>query len=165
MQRLVIVLPLVPIRVGDRWPVTEWPLHITVLAPFDTDADSARIAEQIGAAITGCTALHATVGDSHLFGRRQDVPVSVIVPNEPLALLHEQVVAAVRPLGCNPGEPAFTASEFTPHITFKNHGRRYPGDTVVLTQLAVVDMVPRSSPLGRTVLATVSLTGNHRVAT
>ncbi|TDW28695.1 2'-5' RNA ligase superfamily protein [Cryobacterium psychrophilum] len=162
VPRLVVVLPLSPLQVGDQFPVNEWPLHITVLAPFRTDAAPGHVAALIAAAASAEPAIPAVVGRKQMFGRRHDVPVSVMVENEALTRLHEQLVAAVGPLGESPQEPAFTGAEFTPHITFKNHGRMHAGDTVLLEQIAVVDMAPRSAAGGRTVLATVVLSGSTR---
>jgi len=137
--------------------VHEWPLHITVLAPFRTDAAPADVAARIVAASSAEPAITAVVGRKQMFGRRHDVPVSVVVENPALARLHERLVVAMRPVGDSPDEPAFTGAEFTPHITFKNHGRMHAGDRVFLEQIALVDMVPRSASGGRTVLATYAL--------
>jgi len=157
VPRLVIVLPLSPLQTGDRFAVHEWPLHITVLAPFRTDAAPADVAARMAAAASAEPAITAVVGRKQMFGRRHDVPVSVVVENPALTRLHERLVAAVRPLGESPDEPAFTGMDFTPHVTVKNHGRMQAGDMVLLEQIALVDMVPRSASGGRTVLATCAL--------
>lgn len=45
MPRLVVVLPLSPMRDGDSFAVKDWPLHITVSPPFLTDAAPSDIAD------------------------------------------------------------------------------------------------------------------------
>jgi 2'-5' RNA ligase len=156
MTRLVVVLPLTPLREGDTFEVSAWPLHITVLPPFRTDATG----EEVGAAIRSVASSQAplTVVAEHdeLFGRRHDIPVTVMAENEQLISLHHALRDAVRPFAATPEEPAFTGARFRPHVTVKTHGRVHEGDEFTLTQIAVVDMVPRSSP-GRTVLATIDL--------
>lgn len=157
MARLVVVLPLTPLREGDRFPVSDWPLHVTVLPPFSTDATGSEIGAAIGSAASGQPALKVVAADDALFGRRHDIPVTVIADNGRLTELHQALRVAVRPFATTPDEPAFTGPGFRPHVTIKPHGRVHQGEKLTLTQIAVVDMEPRSSP-GRTVLATVELT-------
>ncbi|TFB48727.1 2'-5' RNA ligase family protein [Cryobacterium tagatosivorans] len=157
MSRLVVVLPLHPLQAGDNFAVADWPLHITVLAPFLTDAAPADIAAAIAAAVSGQAALTAVAGPEELFGRRKDVPVTLVVDDGTLARLHRILVDAVRPFAAAPDEPAFTGPDFRAHVTVKRNARAGEGDVLSLSQVALVDMAPRTGPSGRTVLATVSL--------
>lgn len=157
MPRLVVVLPLVPLAAGDSFAMEDWPLHITVLPPFLTDASPEQIADAIAAAASGQPVIDAVAGRDELFGRRQNVPVTVVGNNESLSLLRRTLTAAVLPFAAAPTEPAFTGLGFRPHITAKSHGRVHEGDRLSLSQLALVDMAPRAAPQGRLVLATVPL--------
>lgn len=156
MTRLVVVLPLSPLAEGDSFAVSEWPLHITVLPPFLTDATASVVEAAIRSAASAYSALIVVAAHEERFGRRHDVPVTVVADNEQLNALHQSLRAAVRPFAATPDEPAFTGTGFRPHITMKTHARVHEGDEFTLQQLALVDMAPRSSP-GRTVLATVDL--------
>ena len=80
-----------------------------------------------------------------LFGRRHDIPVTVVAVSEQLTALHQALRVAVRPFAAAPDEPAFTGAGFRPHVTMKSHGRVQAGDEFKLTQLVVVAMAPRSS--------------------
>jgi 2'-5' RNA ligase len=165
MSRLVVVLPLTPLRVGDSFLVQDWPPHITVLPPFLTVASAAEIAGVITAAAADRDALTVTAGSDELFGRRADIPVTVIVEYEALTNLHRTLVAAVRPFATSPDEPAFTGPGFRAHVTVKRSGRVHEGDELVLTQIALVDMAPRADLTGRTVLATLPLFPGRRPGT
>ena len=156
-RRLVVVLPLAPLNVGDTFLVRDWPLHVTVLAPFLTDAAPGAIAEALAAAASALPALSVVAGGAERFGRRHDIPVTVLEPNPELTALHDAVVAAVRPFAAAPDEAAFTGTEFRAHVTDKHHARVTTGDTLELSQLALVDMAPRADPAGRAVLATIPL--------
>lgn len=157
MPNLVVVLPLEPLQVGESFAVKSWPLHITVLPPFTTDVASSEVADVIAAATSGQTALTAIAGHDEMFGRRRDVPVTVIEENAALTRLHRALVDAVGPLAATPDERAFTGKGFRPHVTIKGHRRVHEGDALALTQIALVDMAPRSAPGGRVVLATMPL--------
>jgi len=161
MTRLVVVLPLTPLDEGSSFPVENWPLHVTVLPPFLTDAEPGEIAAAIAAATSAQPALTAVAGHEEMFGRRKDIPVTVVVPTVGLSLLHDALIDAVRPFGASPDEPAFTGTEFRPHITIKNHARIPEQTTFTLRQIALVDMAPRTSSNGRTVLATIDLPAPH----
>lgn len=163
MSRLVVVLPLSPLREGDQFAVSEWPLHITVLPPFLTDATGSEVGAAIRSSASALSEIRVVAAQDELFGRRHDIPVTVMGECEQLTALHRALRRVTLPFAATPAEPAFTGAGFRPHVTVKAHGRVREGDEFTLTQLAVVDMAPRSSA-GRTVLATVDLhAGRSRV--
>jgi hypothetical protein len=154
--RLVIVLPVAPLRVGASFAVAEWPLHVTVLPPFLTDADPGDVGDAIRVAVGGQAPLTVVAGADALFGRRHDIPVTLVLPHEELTRLHHTLVAAIRPFAAEPDEPAFTGDGFRAHVTHKPPARLHPGQSLSLGQIALVDMLPRAHTAGRTVLATSS---------
>jgi 2'-5' RNA ligase len=157
MPRLVVVLPLEPLQEGESFAVKDWPLHITVLPPFSTEATVAQVADAIATATASQPPLTAIAGSDELFGRHHDIPVTVIVENEGLTRLHHALVDAVQPLAASPDERAFTGSGFRPHVTVKGDRRVAEGDQLTLPQVALVDMAPRKAHGGRVVLATRAL--------
>lgn len=159
MSRFVVVLPLAPLVAGDSFAVRHWPLHITVLAPFTTYTPLERIADALGEVATQQTAIEAVAEHDELFGRRHDVPVTLVRGNPDLVRLRDLLIIAVRPLAAQPNEPAFTGGQFRPHVTMKGDRRVHAGDVLLLRQLALVDMAPWSAPEGRMVLATFALDG------
>ena len=42
MGRFAVVLPLEPLAAGDAFPVSAWPLHVTVVGSGDESASGAR---------------------------------------------------------------------------------------------------------------------------
>ncbi len=162
MSRVVIVLPLAPLTTGESFLVSSWPLHITVVPPFETEADTAVLADALAAAAADQTELTVVAAGDDLFGRRHNIPVTLIADDERLSALRERLLAAVRPLAASPEDRAFSRPEFRPHVTVKGENRVHNGDELHLTQIALVDMAPRQSPGGRTVLATVPLAGQAR---
>lgn len=157
MPRLVIVLPLSPLNTGDSFSVARWPLHVTVLPPFLTAATPDEIARAMTGVALEQQAITAVAGQDAMFGRRHDVPVTLVTENERLNALHAALVAAVRPFAADPEEPAFTGPGFRPHVTMKNDRRVDENDQLSLAQVALVDMAARAAPSGRMVLATASL--------
>ncbi|WP_130176753.1 2'-5' RNA ligase family protein [Cryobacterium sp. SO1] len=164
MPRLVVVLPVEPLRVGERFTVAEWPLHVTVLPPFLTDAAPGDIIHAIRAAVLGRESLTVVAGEDALFGRRHNIPVTLMLPHDGLTGLHRTLVAALRPFAAEPDERACTGSGFRAHVTHKPPARLHPGAHVTLTQLALVDMLPRAHTSGRTVLATHAFSAPRTVS-
>lgn len=157
MPRLVVVLPLAPLRTGESFLVPEWPLHITVLAPFTTDEQPDVIAAAIARTVARLPVITAVAGGDELFGRRHTIPVTLIADNPALTELRRSLVDGIRPFASAPDEPAFTGSDFRPHVTIKQGRRVDAADELVLDQVALVDMAARSLPGGRAVLATFPL--------
>lgn len=162
MPKLVVVLPLSPLREGESFQVKEWPLHITVLPPFHTDAAASEIMDAIAGATSGQAALTAVAGHDEMFGRRENIPVTVMEDNPELTRLHRLLVNAVRPFAATPNERAFTGPGFRAHVTIKGERRVHEGDELELAQIALVDMAPRAAKGGRVVLATLTLPQNEK---
>ncbi|WP_166791782.1 2'-5' RNA ligase family protein [Cryobacterium frigoriphilum] len=153
----MVVVPLSPLVTGDTFAVAEWPLHVTVVAPFHTEHTPGEVAAVIAEVAAAQTVITARADVEARFGRRHDIPVTLVVPDPGLTLLHDRLVDALRPLAARPHEPAFTGPEFRAHVTIKGGRRVTDGDELTLAQLALVDMAPRADAAGRAVLATVAL--------
>ena len=162
MSRVVVVIPLEPLHAGTRFAVREWPLHVTVVPPFSTHATIDDLARVIAESTAGVSSFEVRAGRSALFGRRHDVPVTLVDEDARLTGLHEALAAALRPLAVPSSERTFQTGPYRPHVTVKGERRAAEGDVLRLRQVALVDMAPRSSPGGREVLATVELAPAER---
>lgn len=158
--RLVVLVPLTPLAAGDAFAVKDWPLHITVLAPFHTRKTHEQVAAVIAEVAATQPALTARAGAEAMFGRGHDIPVTLVCDHPGLTRLHDRLLEALRPLAARPEEPAFTGSKFRAHVTVKGARRARAGEEFILSQVALVDMAPRAHAAGRAVLATVPLLPN-----
>lgn len=152
MARFVVVLPLVPLAAGDEFTVAQWPLHVTLVEPFPTSLDAAGVAAVLGD-VAGigrdARAIHAAAGEDAMFGRRRDVPVTLVVDGGELAALRTRTLAALRHAGVDV-QPRL---DFRPHVTRKQHGRVHQGDRVELATVALIDMRPPQGGHHRRVVA------------
>jgi 2'-5' RNA ligase len=153
MMHLVVVLSLSPLTAGDSFTVAEWPLHVTLLEPFSTDHPEvvAAVLREVG---RGSRPIHSAAGEPALFGRRHDVPVTLIRDGGELSALRATTIAALDRAGVAAGR---LRTEFRPHVTVKRRGGVEPGDRVTLRQLALVDMRPSSGAHHRSVLGVCPL--------
>ncbi|MEO3939149.1 2'-5' RNA ligase family protein [Dermatophilaceae bacterium Soc4.6] len=147
----MVVAPLTPLEVGDRFATRDWPLHVTVVPTFFSRASVTQVATALAASCGSLPAVTAVVGADALFGPRQTVPVSEVVMDPALRAAHAVLVEGLGDI--EPESPGFWGEGFRAHITHRRDHRLHPGDIVRLTQVTLVDMEP-GQPLGmRAVLA------------
>ncbi|HVL61576.1 MAG TPA: 2'-5' RNA ligase family protein [Microbacterium sp.] len=150
MARFVVVLPLVPLAGGDEFTVADWPLHITLVEPFATEHPAGIVAEAVRVATADSAVVRATAGDDALFGRRRDVPVTLVRDGGELAALRKRTLDALHRAGVDTGH---LRADFRPHVTRKHHGRLRAGERVALDTVALIDMRPPQGSHHRRVVA------------
>lgn len=149
MARFVVVLPLSPLTAGESFTVAAWPLHVTLVEPFATDRPADVVAVALGGVGRTARTISCTAGERAMFGRRHDVPVTLIRDGGELAALRATALAALAAADIDAGH---VRTDYRPHVTVKRHGGVAPGDRVVLRQLALVDMRPSTGAHHRRVL-------------
>ncbi len=151
-MRFVVVLPLIPLAIGDRFLTRDWPLHITIVPVFTADATLEHVADALyGQRLT------VTGGGEERFGRGNSVRVTVIEPTPNILSLHRGLLQNLAPLHPVFDEPDFTGDGFRPHVTRRAFGGVERGAVLELDQLAVVDMTPGQPDRMRRVLAVIPL--------
>lgn len=154
MARYVVVLPLAPLQVGDEFTVAEWPLHVTVVEPFESPASPAELVAALGPVAQRSHEIGTTAGEDAMFGRNRDVPVSLIRDGGEIRMLREHALAALAPLGLDLGR---ARQDFRPHVSAKRHGRLRAGDRVRFDRLALIDMRPPAGSHHRAVVGVLEL--------
>ena len=150
MGRFVVVLPVDGLAAGDAFPVAEWPLHVTLVEPFATRLPSAELAGLVGGAVGDAPAVETTAGDRAGFGRRGDVPVTLVHDDGALLAIRRRVLAALRDADV---DVARARLEYRPHVTAKPHGEIAPGAGLRFGQVALIDMHPHGGAGMRAVVA------------
>jgi hypothetical protein len=154
MSRFVVVLPVGELAVGESFPVADWPLHVTLVEPFATALGAEEVAAIVGAALGRPPIVATTAGDRAGFGRRRDVPVTLVHDDGALEAMRRRVLAALRDADV---DVARARLDFRPHVTAKPHGGVMPGERLRFTQLALIDMHPPAGAGTRAVVATWEL--------
>ncbi|BDZ53830.1 2'-5' RNA ligase family protein [Agromyces marinus] len=154
MGRFAVVLPLTPLGVGEAFPVSRWPLHVTVVEPFETGHDAAWVADVVGGQLRGREPVEVVASGRAMFGRRHDVPVTLLRDRGPLGAMRTRLLHALRMADV---DVARARPDFRPHVTDGVHGAVRPGRGIRLTQVALVDLRPPEGPSMRSVAAAWSL--------
>lgn len=157
MARYVAVLPLTPLEVGAEFTVADWPLHLTLVEPFETPTPAGELAAALLQVARTAHPIGATAGEDAMFGARKDVPVSLIRDGGEIRMLREHALAALAPLGLDLQR---VRPDFRPHVTAKRHGRLHPGDRVRFDRLALIDMRPSTGAHHREVVGVARLSAS-----
>lgn len=150
MGRFAVVLPLEPLAAGDAFAASAWPLHVTLVEPFETTRDGASVARLLGPALDGFTADGVESFDRAMFGPRQDVPVTLVRDDGSLDAMRTRVLDALREADV---DVARARLHYRPHVTDSSSDSIPPGRTVALSQVALVDLRPPEGAARRTIAA------------
>lgn len=156
MARFVVVLPVGELAAGNSFPVAEWPLHVTLVEPFATTRTAEEIAGLVGSAIGAAAPVVATAGERAGFGRRGDVPVTLVHDDGALVAIRRRVLATLRDADV---DVARARLDYRPHVSAKPHGEVAPGESLRFAQVALVDMHPPAGAGSRAVVAVWPLGG------
>lgn len=150
MARFVLVLPLEPLVVDDTFTVGRWPLHVTLVEPFETDVEIDAMAAELAPVAASGRPIPADVGKDAMFGPRRNILVSLVHDDgETLLALRAAAMAALRARAVDLGH---TRTDYRPHVTAKQHGRVREGDRLTLDTMALVRLrPPETSHHGRIV--------------
>ncbi|MGR2753975.1 2'-5' RNA ligase family protein [Agromyces arachidis] len=150
MGRFAVVLPLDPLDAGAAFPVSAWPLHVTVVEPFETHRDAAWVIGLLDPHVRGRRTVVAEAYDRAMFGPKHDVPVTLVRDPGPLGALRVRLLGALREADV---DVARARPDYRPHVTDGAAGAIAPGRTVRLRQVALVDLRPPEGRAMRTVSA------------
>ena len=157
MPRLVVVLPLQPLAVGDAFTLQDWPLHLTVAPTFVIDGGVPAVSASIAPLLSAQPALHLVAGPENGFGGTGRFPVTLIEPDVDLDRLHARLVGALLAAGAEFDRPELTGHGYRPHVTIKGDTTVHAGDHLTLDQAAIVDMAPEGEQRVRKVVWSIVL--------
>lgn len=133
-----------------EFPTSDWPLHVTIVPPFETELE----AEAVAALIPRVPPIPVVGARRERFGARRTVPVTVLRDSEPLRSLHTVLVDALEAAGATIRDQRHLRAGFRAHVTDQRSGALHPGERTTLTSIAVVARAPGSM---RVVAARIAL--------
>lgn len=140
-----VVVAFLPERGGDivvpgEFPTGAWPLHVTVVPPFQTELE----ADAVAALLPRGPRIPVVAGARASFGHRRAVPVTLIRPSPALLALHGACVDAVEAAGAVIADQRHIRTGYRPHASDQREGALAPGDHASISELAVVERTPGS---------------------
>jgi len=122
----------------DTFPASDWPLHVTVVPPFEAEADAAAVS----ALIPRVPPIPVVAAARERFGVHGTVPVTVLRDSGALRSLHIAIVDALEASGATLRDQHHLREGYRPHVTDQRTGRLHPGEHALLAELSVVARAP-----------------------
>lgn len=140
MNRYVIVSFLGKVPAGTSFTRTQWPLHITLIRPFDSYASEAELVAELTGALRYTKIFSLTGVSEELFGPELNIPVLELERTTDIVALNILLKRRFTNLA-NPSTPdIFT--EYRPHVTHQAEGKISVGDTITVSSVSLVKYTP-----------------------
>jgi 2'-5' RNA ligase len=156
MQKYVIVYFIDSVTDGTRFSAASWPLHITLVSNFVTDREGSNLDWKLKQISSIQQPIIVQAQKNEYFGKNKDIKVTVMHPNLDLQKLHEKLFRLLSNDGALFDEPQFLLDGYRAHATVQENSGVQPGQSITITNLALVDMFPDNDITKRRVLKTVT---------
>lgn len=120
------------------FPAGDWPLHVTVVPPFETELE----ADAVAALLPRVPPIPVVGAARERFGAHRTVPVTVLRDSAPLAALHTAAIDALEAAGARIRDAHHLRDGYRPHATDQRTARLHPGEHALLTELSLVARAP-----------------------
>lgn len=152
-QKYVIVHFIDTDNVPEEFPMSEWPLHVTLLANFRIDQLD-QLKMELEKFIEHAEPFDIKADGEAKFGPNQSVAVSLIRPDYNIIKLHNDLLDMATRLGAIFDEPAFIGNGYRPHSTIQQKERLQDEQTIKLNNLTLIDMYPNEDIKRRKIIKT-----------
>lgn len=144
MYRFVIVSFLDEIQDSTVFRATNWPLHLTLIAPFKAEFDITSLKNMLVPIVKPIEVMHLRATSRAYFGHKHTIPVILLSESDTLLLLYRTLSAVLDSMGTTDTRSNYTHKTFRPHITEKTYKKIKPGDIVIIDSFSIVDMQPEN---------------------
>lgn len=156
-QKYSIVSLLENKKEGYEFPSSNWPLHVTLAGTFAIKWDVEKLIKKLDELPKQFKPISSVVSHDEYFGPEKEVHVAILDMSKELIKLHYDVVGLLKEAGAKFNNPQYIESGFRAHSTIKPHVRTNIGDTVLIKNLAVIDMFPGKDPYQRKIIKVIGL--------
>lgn len=156
-QKYTIICLLENFEEGYCFSSRNWPLHTTFIDTFAIDLDVETL-EKILTEMTSKLDTTSTkaIGDE-FFGAKKEVHVILLENNDDMKTIHHKLLGRLKKCNIELNDPQFSEEGYLPHVTVQKNSKVEIGDTVPITNLALIDMFPNEDPNQRKILKVIKL--------
>ena len=161
MQKYCLVKLLEPLNEGDEFTaINYWPLHITLASNFVVEWETTDLFNKLSVVLSDIKPLSVIAGDDEFFGDERKIQVTVMNMTPELMTLHKQIIKTLKDAGAVFDEPQFNEDGFRAHATVQKAHRLNKGDSVLIDEVTIIDMLPNQDITRRKILKTIKLAGS-----
>ena len=144
---------------GFEFASNNWPLHVTIADTFAVERVNSDLDNKLFELVSKKKPVTGVTNHDEFFGAAQEVQVTILHMGDELVALHYDVIGLLKSCGAVLNDPKYSEEGFRAHLTVQPHARLSIGETVTLTNLAIVDMFPNKDPYRRKILKIIDLGG------
>jgi len=141
-------------KVSPEFLPSEWPLHLTLLGNFTTNAPIEHIINALTSYTENIKPFEIAVGDESLFGTNEDILVSVLQTNGAIKKLHNGLKGIMGAQEAIYDNSDFVGAGYNPHVTVQETARLNIGQKILVGDITLVDMEPNGDSSKRRVVRT-----------
>lgn len=156
-QKYTIIALLEEVSEGYEFPSNTWPLHVTIVDTFAVTWTSEELVTKMTEESITFKPATAVAASDEYFGPEKQVHVVILDMSKELIALHYDVLNLLKEGGLTLNDPQYSETGFRAHSTVQAHARVNIGDSLKITNLALVDMFPGEDPYQRKILKIIKL--------
>lgn len=139
IKRQVLAYGIPTFETGQDFQAPPWPLHLTLVAPFQ-DARQGLLRTELKDFVGQTCSLQMVIGEHAIFGpdrEGKDVPVELVEPAGDLRKLHSGLMACVIRAGGIWDDTSHSGYKYSPHISNRENIPLEP--VYELDSIAIID--------------------------
>jgi 2'-5' RNA ligase len=156
-QRYVIIKLMEKLQDGDEFLPENYPLHITIVPSFQLERMDDTLLGKIKQLCNNLKTFSLTAGEDEFFGPNKEVHVTTMIMNDELEELHTSLVSILSDADAIFDEPQYMLENYRAHATIQQAKRLNIGDTVMVSEITIIDKLPNGNPRKRKLLKTIHL--------
>jgi 2'-5' RNA ligase len=140
-QKWCLVSLLEPAQEGAVFHWKDWYLHTTIAGVFSADIRQSQLTDKLSTLLANQKPIITTIVENVSFGPpEKPFLVSLLDNTYELQQLHNKIVSLLTNNGAVFNEPKYINAGYKPHVTVQKKSRVYAGETIVIDNLALIDM-------------------------
>ena len=155
-QKYTVVCLFHPEAKFTNFSADNWPLHVTILDTFKTEWQLNALCNALEKVAADIAPFEAVPIRKELLGEAKDVPVKLLRLDEPMSVLHNELMKLVTPGTFVFNTPEFVGNGFLPHATDHVDNHIEISKLYRLENISLVDMFPAKDHMRREVVDTFS---------
>lgn len=160
-QKYAVVYLASPLSDGYEFPMSEWPLHVTLADVFAIDGDSKKLLPDFVAKFSLHLPIKTKVVGDEWFGDDKSVHVKLLDKTLAFQALHEEVLTVLARHNVKPNNPEYARAGYRPHSTVQKNSRFNMGNSITIDSLSLIDMFPGGDATRRRVLGTIRFRNSY----
>ena len=154
-QKWSLISLLEPVDEGYEFFWKDYPLHVTIASVFAAEWNDTNLLKKLTTLLATKKAVTTRAVKEGYWGDKAQYHVMLLEKNSAIMDLHQDIHELLLRSGAVFNQPEFEGQGYIPHSTIQKHARLYPGETIQINSLTVLDMFPHQDGYQRKIGPTI----------